>query len=757
MQHPIFETMRFAILPFVICLILSSCSQTSEESVHGSLDGLVPLPAQMKTKASAATLLVNGLRWRWEISPKWAENKGFWQDWIPGQADSTGTPLRVIFSEKTPVGGYGLRVDSTKGIILHASDAEGVFRGLTTLRQILPVEAEQLGFKNDVLMPEVEIFDAPRFEHRGLLLDCCRHFMEPDFVKRMIDLLALHKMNVLHWHLTEDQGWRVPIEAYPSLTTVGAWRTEKDGSQHGGYYTKEEIRSIVAYAHQRHVTVIPEIELPGHSRAALAAYPWLSCTGDTLEVPNDWGVFKDIYCAGQDTTFRFLESVLDEVMELFPSRFIHIGGDEAPKVRWDACPKCQKRMKEEGLHDTHELQSWFINRIGRYLAAHGRQLIGWDEILEGGLPEGATVQSWRGMEGGMAAVNAGRDAIMSPTSHCYFDYPISATNMEEVYGFEPEPEGLKGTGRILGGECNMWTEHAPQSLVESKVFPRMVALAEVLWSPKNLRNWEGFSDRKILHDRRLDAWGVDAGLEAVPLEVSWNKGGDPFGVDVTLTRAIGHLEGTVQFVERSDLEPGDSRPLGSLMSLKGEGEIQAILNRHGRPLRDTLVFPVAGHVGAFSEVTIGHSISPYYPGGGMQGLADGRLGSLDFRDGCWQAIQSENMSITMQLPQRVMLDSLSVQLYRYQDAWIFLPADIYFGWSLDGEDWQGQTVSLGNILEPTDLQDIVRVSLPANAEAEWIRMEAVNPGPCPDWHDAASSLSWMFMDELVVHAQGIND
>ena len=206
-------------------------------------------------------------------------------------------------------------------------------------------------------------------------------------------------MSVLHWHLTEDQGWRVEIDAYPELTQKGAWRTEADGSQHGGFYTKEQIRDIVAYAAQRHIEVIPEIELPGHSRAALAAYPWLGCTGEAMEVPHDWGVFKDIYCAGQDTTLAFLKTVLDEVMELFPSEYIHIGGDEAPKVRWEQCPKCQNRIADEGLHDAHELQSWFIGEIGRYLEARGRKMIGWDEILEGGLPDGATVQSWRGMDG----------------------------------------------------------------------------------------------------------------------------------------------------------------------------------------------------------------------------------------------------------------------------------------------------------------------------------------------------------------------
>jgi len=387
--------MRPSLLLVLTIVLASSCQLSNSERV-GSAEGLIPLPVHMEIDSMASGLQVPSATWNWQVETTWNDQSVFWKTWLPGQSDDHGAHLVVEKIEGVPAEGYQLRIVATDGVWIGASDEIGVFRALTTLRQLLPVEMELSSEGQPFILPALEIQDAPRFEHRGLLLDCCRHFMEPAFVMHMIDQLALHKMNVLHWHVTEDQGWRVPIEAYPNLEKVGAWREEKTGEQHGGVYTKDEIRAIVSYASDRCVTVIPEIELPGHSRAAIAAYPWLSCTGDTLPVPNDWGVFKDIYCAGQDTTFRFLETVLDEVMELFPSEYIHIGGDEAPKVRWDACPKCQRRMEEEGLHDSHELQSWFISKVGSYLEAHGRKLIGWDEILEASRWCYGAIVAWHG-------------------------------------------------------------------------------------------------------------------------------------------------------------------------------------------------------------------------------------------------------------------------------------------------------------------------------------------------------------------------
>jgi hexosaminidase len=349
-------------------------------------------------------------------------------------------------------------------------------------------------------------------------LDVGRHFFPAAFVKKYIDLLAAYKMNVFHWHLTEDQGWRIEIKKYPRLTAVGSQRRESMGdcTPHGGFYTQEEIRDIVAYARDRFVTIVPEIEMPGHALAALASYPELSCSGGPFQVGTAWGVMNDVYCAGNEKTFAFLEDVIGEVTELFPGPFFHAGGDECPKIRWQNCAKCQARIKAEGLKDEHELQSYFLKRIGKILNAKGKRMVGWDEILEGGLAPNATVMSWRGTEGGIAAAKSGHDVVMTPTSHCYFDYYQGTAGepaanggflpLEQVYGFEPVPDALDGTeaSHVLGAQGNVWTEWMPTtSQVEYMVLPRMLAMSEVLWSSRRIREYAGFLRRLGAHYDRF--------------------------------------------------------------------------------------------------------------------------------------------------------------------------------------------------------------------------------------------------------------
>lgn len=419
-------------------------------------------------------------------------------------------------------------VAEPRRILLRAGTAAGRFYAAQTLLELLELWPNPAAAARVHLMPCGTIVDSPRFAHRGLLLDSGRRFIPVEMLKRYLDLMALHKLNVLHWHLTEDQGWRIEIRRYPELTTIGAWRkATRDDEQprdaegrYGGFYTQAEIRGIVAYAAARHIRVMPEIELPGHSLAALAAHPELSCTGGPFEVGTAWGVYDDIYCAGNDATFDFLENVLSEVLELFPSEEIHVGGDEAPKVRWKACPKCQARMKTEGLKNEEELQGYFVRRIGRFLHDKGRRLVGWDEILEGGLGDDAVVQSWRGFQGAIAAAKSGHDVIASPTSHCYLDYAqgggvgeprlMGLIPLEKAYEFEPLPPELSDdqARHILGGEGALWTEHAPPALLDRQAFPRLCALAEALWSPRDARNWDGFQARLRTHLARLDALGV---------------------------------------------------------------------------------------------------------------------------------------------------------------------------------------------------------------------------------------------------------
>jgi len=433
--------------------------------------------------------------------------------------------------------GYTLQV-SPDAIEIHANTGAGLFYGVQTLFQLLPHDVfseSSVDLPTDICIPCVRIEDRPRYSYRGMHLDVARHFFPVSFIKKYIDYIAMHKMNVLHWHLTEDQGWRIEIPGLEKLTSVGSWRKQTlqghysdqphtyDNTPYGGYYTTEEVKEVLAYAAERYVTVIPEIEMPGHSRAALAAYPELSCAGGPFEVMTKWGVSKDIYCAGKEETFAFLEKVLTHVMALFPSEYIHIGGDEAPKDRWEDCPDCQRRIQSEGLKNEHELQSYFIARMEKFINSHGRRIIGWDEILEGGLAPNATVMSWRGMSGGIAAARAGHDVIMTPTSHCYFDYyqgdadtePLAIgglTTLEKVYSFEPTPgDSLTDDQEkyILGGQANLWTEYIKTpSYAEYMVLPRMCALAEVLWSSETSRDWEDFQDRLDTHFKRLYAKGA---------------------------------------------------------------------------------------------------------------------------------------------------------------------------------------------------------------------------------------------------------
>ena len=421
---------------------------------------------------------------------------------------------------------YNLKIDP-QGIDIIGSDYAGIFYGLQTLLQIL----ETTKINNSTAVTSVLIEDRPRFRWRGMLLDVGRHMFPADFIKRYIDIIAAHKMNVFHWHLTEDQGWRVPIKKYPKLKDIAAWRKETlvghyrdkphqfDGKPYGGFYTEEEITDIIDYASDRSVTIVPEIEMPGHATAALSAYPQLSCTGGPHEAETIWGVHKEVYCAGNEETFDFLENVLEEVSQVFPGPYIHIGGDECPKTRWAECEKCQKRIADEGLKDEHELQSYFIKRIEKILEKFGKRLVGWDEILEGGLAPNAVVHSWRGMDGGIEAANAGHEVIMSPTTHVYFDYYQSEDRENEplaiggylplskVYEFEPVPDKIDSDKRhlILGGQANLWTEYIPTAKqAEYMLLPRVCALAEAVWSPKNKKDYAGFIDRLGDHLKRLD-------------------------------------------------------------------------------------------------------------------------------------------------------------------------------------------------------------------------------------------------------------
>ena len=447
-----------------------------------------------------------------------------------------GDGISLAIDPALPAEGYRLVV-GPEGVAITAGDDAGAFYGTRTLLQLLPPEVYAgPGGVRDVEVPGVEIEDRPAFRWRGGMLDVGRHFQPKEFVLRFVDLLAMHKLNVFHWHLTDDQGWRIQIERYPRLTDVGAWRRETvvgrvgddtdlaelayDGVPHGGFYTQDEIREVVAYAARRFVTVVPEIDVPGHSQAAIAAYPELGNTGAPLEVATRWGVIENVLNV-EESTVEFYRHVFDEVVDLFPGEFVHVGGDECVKQQWRDSPRAQERIRELGVGDEDGLQAWFLRQIGDHLAARGRRLLGWDEILEGGLAPGATVMSWRGEEGGVAAARAGHDVVMTPWSHVYLDHcqaedpstePLCIggfTPLEKVYSYQPVPAALADLSEhVLGSQFNLWTEYMPTpARVEYMAFPRAAALAEVVWSTSR-GTYDDFVARLRGHLPRLDAMGV---------------------------------------------------------------------------------------------------------------------------------------------------------------------------------------------------------------------------------------------------------
>jgi hexosaminidase len=453
----------------------------------------------------------------------------------PAESAGPDTILLALSDSDDALGpeGYELHV-TPAGTTVRAPRAAGLFYGVQTFRQLLPPDVEKRESTSATLeIPAVAIKDKPRFAWRGLHLDVGRHFFPISFVKKYIDLLALHKMNVFHWHLTEDQGWRIEIKKYPKLTEIGSKRKASplaadrytvDGIPYEGFYTQDEIREVVEHAESRFVQVLPEIEMPGHTVSALAAYPELGCTGGPYKVRAFWGIEEDVYCAGSEKVFEFLEDVLTEVMALFPGRYIHIGGDESPKASWRKCEKCQKRIAEERLKNEDELQSYFIRRIENFLTANGRRLIGWDEILEGGLAPDATVMSWRGMGGGIEAASQGHDVVMCPLNYTYFDYYQSEdhkseppaigglTPLETVYELDPVSTELSedAAKHILGAQGQLWTEFiAEEDHLEYMAYPRACALAEVLWTNKGLCDYGDFIERLSSHLQRLKNLNVN--------------------------------------------------------------------------------------------------------------------------------------------------------------------------------------------------------------------------------------------------------
>jgi hexosaminidase len=645
---------------------------------------------------------------------------------------------------------YDLEVHPTK-IALKARTVMGLFRGVQTLLQLIPLPDSA---KSDIYqIPCCRIVDRPRFTWRGLNLDCVRHFMTKDFIKRYIDLLAYYKFNVFHWHLTDDQGWRIEIKKYPRLTQIGAWRKEANGTIYGGYYTQEDIKEIVNYAKTRYITVVPEIEMPGHCEASLASYPENACVDGPFDVGIQWGVYKDIYCPGKETTFTFLENILNEVMGLFPSHYIHIGGDEVPKDEWKANGSCKALMKIEGLNNAEELQSYFIRRIQKSVESHGRKIVGWDEILEGKGPDsGAVVESWRGIEGAIQSVKNGLNTIVSPGDYTYLSQEADGLSIDSVYSFDPIPSGLSQSeqNHVLGMEASMWTERAPQESVDGKMFPRLLAIAEDVWTFPENKNLADFHSRLDHQYDRLEYLGVDYGLErkGISFQTKFDKSKKQFVVDLTPEQRgirIVYTIGDTLTLENSHLYKNPVTIDGT-STLIAQAEMKGHLV--GNPIK--LAFMVDKALN--SNVAVKEAYAPKYAAGGVSSLVDGIRGTMNFRDGLWQGYQGTDIDATVDLATKNSISEIGAGFYQESGSWIFMPDSVEYFISADGSHFENVGIVKNTVpqKDPDPIkQDFV---LKFNRkEARYLKIVAKSIGVCPSWHSGAGGKAWLFIDEIFVN------
>ena len=685
--------------------------------------------------------------------------------------------IRFVTDESLPAEGYELNVDG-EGIEVRASQFPGFLYALQSLEQLLPAAVYGTEPAPDAAweVPCVKIADAPRFAYRGMHLDVARHFFSVDEVKRYIDVMAIHKLNTLHWHLTDDQGWRIEIKRYPELTAVGSirkatvvrkeWGTY-DGTPYGGFYTQDEIRDVVKYAADRGVTVIPEIDLPGHMLAALTAYPELGCTGGPYEVWGRWGVADDVLCPGREKTFEFLEGVLTEVMELFPSEYIHIGGDECPKVRWEKCPRCQAKIRQLGLKDDgehtaeHYLQSYVTDRIGKFLAQHGRRIIGWDEILEGRAPSDAVVMSWRGSEGGIAAAKLGHDVIMTPNSHFYFDYYQSLDTdaepfgiggyipMEQVYSYDPAfpeltPEQQK---HILGVQANLWTEYVlSDEHLEYMLLPRLAALSEVQWCLPETKDWNRFIG-SFRMDEIYSQMGYEFAKHIFGVTASYAVDPEKGGVVMTLTTQGG---APIRYtLDGSD--PTASSPLYKAPVTIGES-----CTFKAAALREGMRTPVYARKFDFNKATgrrIALNAAPTlkYTYGGASLLVDGYRGGPVYSNGAWIGFLNEPLDVTIDMQGAKPYSAVTVESLVEKGEWVFPPSSVGVYLSDDGSEFT--EAALMSVPQETagspDGVKPFKVLFPETS-ARYLRVVARTVDPIPAWHGAAGQKAHMFVDEIIV-------
>ena len=683
---------------------------------------------------------------------------------------------------------YSLNIQP-KSFQLGGTNPEAVFNGVQTIIQLIPLK------NGAIKIPCVQIEDQPRFAYRGLHLDVARHYMPIDFIKKYIDYIALHKMNYFHWHLTDDQGWRIEIKKYPKLTEVGGWRNGtiigrfpgkgNDNKMHGGFYTQEQVREIVKYAADRYITVVPEIEMPGHGSAAIASYPSLSCFpqeptikyfpknctwgGDSTgkQVQQTWGVFSDVFCAGKDETFKFLQDVIDEITPLFPGKYVHVGGDECPKENWKRCPDCQKRLKDNNLKDEHELQSYFIQRMEKYINGKGKTIIGWDEILEGGLAPNAIVMSWRGEDGGIQAAKENHSVIMTPGNPVYFDHTqtdnedsvtIGGYNpIEKVYAYEPIPAALnEAQGKfVMGAQANLWSEYVTNSKkVEYMLFPRLSALSEILWSQKEKKNWSDFEKRLQVQFKRYDLWKVNYSKAYFDLKATLLPTENFDGVQWKLETRDAEAE--IKTITHSANKPYEAKfnegtKYTSPIVIKSTQLVAAISTKNGKPISNPISQNILFNKATGKKITLATEASRNYPGDGAFTLVNGVQNTLGRgRSKEFLGFNGGDCEAVIDLGKDEKISNITVHTFRQRGGWIYQPLTVEVFLSGDGKNFSSIGLT-DDFIETKGGNGIMKVEFATIAPARFVKVVVKNWGEIPAGNPGAGNKAWLFVDEIEVN------
>ena len=773
--------LNHALLAGALALACASCTAEKEANYQ-----VIPLPQEVSlTQENPFKLNENVLIAYPENNALLQRNAEFLSEYIQ-QATNYAPKTKAIAAGEQVKNAIVLGLDPSiankegyvltttpEGININGQTENGVFYGIQTIRKSIPAEAKEA----TILIPAGEIKDEPRFSYRGMHLDVGRHFFPKEFMKKYIDLLALHNMNTFHWHLTDDQGWRIEIKKYPKLTEIGSQRSrtvigrntqEYDNTPYGGFFTQEEAKEIVKYAQERYITVIPEVDLPGHMLAALAAYPEMGCTGGPYEVCPRWGIFEDVLCIGNDQTMQFLEDVMNEIIEIFPSKYVHIGGDEAPRTRWEKCPKCQARIKTEGLkadknHTAEDrLQSYCMTRIEEFLNSKGRQIIGWDEILEGDVAPNATVMSWRGMEGGIKAAQLGHDVIMTPTSFCYFDYYQTADTkdeplgiggyvpIEKVYSLEPVPAVLteEQSKHILGAQANLWTEYIHSSEhVEYMVLPRMAALAEVQWTQPEKKDFKDFTKRLARLMKFYQRDGFNYAKHVFDLKVDFTPDVTKKAVVVTLST----IDDAPIYYTLDGTEPTTaSLKYTEPVSITETADFQAVVIRpegKSKVVNKKISFNKA----TYCPIELTFQPSEKYKFGGAITLVDGMKGNDSYATGAWLGFVGGNVEAIIDLGQESEIKQVATNAIVDMSAWIMGSTGLVVSISDDNKEFR--EVAAKDIPAETniDKKGVENYEITFDpVKARYVKVVIKRSPALPKGHAGEGKAAYMFIDEIEV-------